>query len=228
VVEAINGGADSSSKSAAGYRLVRPEEASYEHDFFVMTRSNGQEHWLRLDLKTGEGTIRTEAKAGEKPAPFVPKDGGIKLDPPPMDAMKDAAPAFLKAQGVEGDSAVERAFAPDLRFLMEGGGTTWRATYNPQTGALSGRPESEGPAMSNRMFLLRLHLAHEYPSSVDSRWFWALGVDAMFLSMCGWGITGLLMWWQMKNLRTVGAIVIVASLIVSVVVAIGMHGYLAG
>jgi hypothetical protein len=113
---------------------------------------------------------------------------------------------------------------------MEGGGTTWRATYDPQVGALSGRPESEGPAMSNRMFLLLvwLHLAHEYPSSVDSRWFWALGVDAMFLSMVGRGITGLLMWWQMRNRRTVGAIVIVASLIVSVAVAIGMHGYLVG
>jgi hypothetical protein len=50
----------------------------------------------------------------------------------------------------------------------------------------------------------------------------------MLLSMVGWGGAGLLMWWQMRNLRTVGAIVNAASLIVSVVVAIGMHGYLAG
>ncbi len=45
----------------------------------------------------------------------------------------------------------------------------------------------------------------------------------MFVSMVGWGTTGLLMWWQMKNVRKVGLIVLVASAVVATALTIGMH-----
>jgi hypothetical protein len=45
----------------------------------------------------------------------------------------------------------------------------------------------------------------------------------MFLCMVGWGVTGLLMWWQMKNVRKIGAVVIALSVVVSLASAIGMH-----
>lgn len=117
--------------------------------------------------------------------------------------------------------------APEVAFFLQRGEQAWRATYNLQTGTLMGREadsSDSGAVLSPRNFLLRLHLAHGYPDEKNARWIWAIAVDAMFVSMVGWGITGLLMWWQMKNVRRVGAIVLVASAITAISVAIGMHG----
>jgi len=120
------------------------------------------------------------------------------------------------------------AAGPELNFAMEGAGKVWQVGYNLQTGALSGRPEDllpqAGEPLSNRRFLLRLHTAHGYPSEFGARWIWAIAVDVMFLCMVGWGATGLLMWWQMKNVRKIGAVLIALSIVVSIASAIGMHG----
>lgn len=99
--------------------------------------------------------------------------------------------------------------------------------YNLQTGALSGRAEDAtaraGEPPSTRQFLTRLHKAHGYPSGFGARWIWAVAVDVMFVCMVGWGLTGLLMWWQMKNVRVIGAVLLVLSVVVSLASAIGMH-----
>ncbi|WP_406698112.1 hypothetical protein V5E97_04555 [Singulisphaera sp. Ch08] len=133
------------------------------------------------------------------------------------------------AGGRGGRGGIGRGAAPagpDLNFQMEGEGKVWQVGYNIQTGTLTGRPEDAprtGESLSNRRFLLRLHTAHGYPAQLNSRWIWAVAVDVMFVCMVGWGITGLLMWWQMKNVRRVGTVILVLSAIVSVAVAIGMH-----
>ncbi|MEL7499768.1 MAG: PepSY domain-containing protein [Planctomycetota bacterium] len=77
--------------------------------------------------------------------------------------------------------------------------------------------------MSVRSFLLRLHTAHGYPVQNNSRWFWAIAVDLMFASMCFWGISGVVMWWQIKRTRKIGFILLAASGIVATWLAIGMH-----
>lgn len=120
---------------------------------------------------------------------------------------------------------------PELSFLMEESqGKVWKVGYNLQTGVLSGTPEGSvsGEAPSTRRFLLRLHTAHGYSKSYDARWFWALIVDLMSVSMVGWGLTGMLMWWQMKNVRRVGAFVLILGLLASLAAAFGMHNAMVG
>jgi len=120
---------------------------------------------------------------------------------------------------------------PELTFFVEGAGKVWRSSYNLQTASLTGRPADEArpeSELSTRRFLTRLHMAHGYPSRIDARWVWAIAVDLMFVSMVGWGITGLLMWWQMKNMRQIGTIVLVLSAVVSAAVGIGMHSSMVG
>ncbi len=221
VVEALSKPGPSSLKSVA-YRLVRPEEARYAREFFASLKGEGQEHLLRLDLAKGEGSVRSQIKSTEKPAPFVRK-GGVRLNPPPMETLTKGLPSALEKLGVAKEQTIERTLAPDLSFLMEGEGRTWRVTYNAQTGQVSGRPESARNPLSTRGYLLRLHVAHQYPSELNARWFWAVSVDAMFVSMVGWGMTGLLMWWQMKNVRKVGVIVLIVSALAAAAVAFGMH-----
>ena len=77
--------------------------------------------------------------------------------------------------------------------------------------------------LSARSFLLRLHMAHGYGVQVNSRWFWAVAVDLMFASMCFWGLSGVVMWWQIKRTRKLGITILVASAIVATWLAIGMH-----
>jgi hypothetical protein len=227
VVKALNAPGDAPAKGdqaakAGSYRLIRPAEARYDRDFFATVSADGREHFLRMDMLTGEGTIRTQRKQAEKPSPFA-AGATVKLAAPPMEAVTKALPGILEREGIPGDKTVDRSFPPDLSFLMESDGRAWRVRYNPQSGKLSGRPEAEGDPLSARTYLLRLHLAHEYPSEMNAAWFWAVAVDAMFASMVGWGVTGLLMWWQMKNVRKVGVVVLIASAVAATAVAIGMH-----
>lgn len=77
--------------------------------------------------------------------------------------------------------------------------------------------------MSARSFLLRLHTAHGYDVQANSRWFWAIAVDMMFASMCFWGLSGVVMWWQIKKTRKIGFVFLVVSAIVATLLAFGMH-----
>jgi hypothetical protein len=77
--------------------------------------------------------------------------------------------------------------------------------------------------LSARSFLLRLHMAHGYGVQMNSRWFWAIAVDLMFASMCFWGLSGVVMWWQIKRTRRIGFVLLMASAIVAAWLAIGMH-----
>jgi len=152
-----------------------------------------------------------------------PQRGGRTAGPP-----NTRAGAPVPQVGGRGQGRGNQGAGPELTFAMEGEGKVWRVGYQLQTGRLTGKPEelkSAGPPsdFSNRRFLLRLHTAHGYPSEINARWFWAIIVDVMAVCMIGWGITGLLMWWQMKNVRVVGAVVLVLSAVVSFISALGIH-----
>lgn len=61
--------------------------------------------------------------------------------------------------------------------------------------------EETTDTLTTRTLLLRLHLAYGFPASVNARWFWAIVVDAMFLAMVFWGLSGVVMFWQIKAVR---------------------------
>jgi hypothetical protein len=215
VVEAIDG---------SGYRLVRPGEASFSRELAATARSGGRQYNLRIDLETGQGMVREVVERPKaEPAPFATR-GPLRADePPPLADPKAALVAVLAKVGLPASEVTVRT-NPELGFLMEGNGRTWRVQYDLATGAISGRPEdAPGEPLSSRRFLTRLHLAHGYPGRLGVRWGWAVAVDLMFASMVGWGITGLLMWWQMKNVRRIGLAVLAMSAVVATMLAVGMH-----
>ncbi|WP_435006876.1 hypothetical protein P12x_004332 [Tundrisphaera lichenicola] len=226
VVNALNdSGGDRSGRPT--YRLVRPEESAFGRELAATIRSGGRQYNLRIDIDSGEGLAR---EVGERrrpdPAPFATREAMISR-PPPLADIREDLPKVLARVGLP-DSELSLRGNPDLGFLMESGGKTWQVHYDLVTGAVSGRAEDQtGEPLSSRRFLTRLHLAHGYPAGLGYRWGWAVAVDLMFLSMVGWGITGLLMWWQMKNVRRVGAVVLVASILVASILAMGMHDHFA-
>jgi hypothetical protein len=151
----------------------------------------------------------------------------LKLDDPLHERVKAAVPTILERTGFPtGDVTVTSV--PELAFQVEADGKVWNSTYNAQTGAVSGRPASAGSEseLSVRRFLLRLHTAHGYPSSVGARWFWAVVVDAMAAVMVFWGLSGLLMWWQIKATRRLGFLLLLLSAAGATALAFGMHAAL--
>ena len=224
VVDSLNRKANAGGEGRpAPYRLVEPGEAGFARDLTATVRGDGKEYTVRLNLADGSGTVRPVERKVARPAPFASK-GGIKLASPPFEPASRGFPELLGKMGYAATDVSIRN-VPDLSFLMEGPDhETWRVNYNAGTNQVSGRLDhAGGVGPTLRRELLQLHLAHGYPKQINARWVWAVGVDLMFVSMVGWGATGLAMWWQMKNVRKVGAIVLIASLVVSTLLAIGMH-----
>lgn len=206
--------------TATAYRLI-PGAAEFNRDLNVNVRGEVLDYNVRLDLPSGAGTVRDVPRKAVKVAPFVAKQA-LKLDPPPFEPILQQLPERLRRDGHAAKEATLR-LAPDLIFFMQGAGATWRVTFNGQTGVVGGRATPYETAPTARRSMILMHVAHGFPNHLNARWVWAVGVDAMFLSMVGWGVTGLLMWFQMKNLRRVGALVLVASVITAAVVAWQMH-----
>lgn len=114
---------------------------------------------------------------------------------------------------------------PELSFPVRVGKDDWIASYNPLLGSVSGRKASAEPPseLTWRRFLLRLHTAHGYPSSGGVRWVWAVIVDVMAGVMCFWGLSGILMWWQIKSTRLIGMVTVILGLLAATGLGVGMH-----
>jgi hypothetical protein len=226
-VAALNAKFGSPGQSTPLFRLVTPEKAVYSRDVIVArARGTGQEHSVLYDLPSGTAFVSTSEQAEAEQPPFAMR--GLKVPGALGERLKAGLPQALIRQGLAADDA-SISIGAELLFLVEADGRIWRASYNPQTGAVSGRPVDidQTSDLSARRFLTQLHLTHGYPSQAGIKWLWAVVVDCMFASMIFWGISGLFMWWQIKSVRAVGAVVLSISLILAAVLAFGMHRLLA-
>ncbi len=242
VVQALN----EKQKPATPYKLVG--EAKYAREFaFATVKAEGQTVNVLFDVKNGGGTVRanparekTEPERapfatgsvpqpkGEQKGPREPRDG-IKLADPLHERVKAAVPVVLARTGFPaGEVAVTSV--PDVTFPVEADGRVWTASYNALTGTVTGAPADaeQGTELSARRFLTRLHLAHGYPGEANCKWLWALVVDVMALALCFWGLSGLVMWWQIKAARWPGLVVLLASAAAATALALSMWGALTG
>ena len=227
IVAELNVKFRSESSEESRFRLVEPNRAKYVRDTIsVRARGPGQDHAILMDLPTGNAVISTTIQDDADQPPFAVR--GLKVADSLSDKVKTALPAALTKLGLAADDAGIAVGTP-LTFLIEADGRLWKASYNVQTGAVTGRPVDAPGDLSWRRFLTHLHQAHGYPSdSAFSRWIWALSVDGMFASMTFWGLSGLCMWWQLKAVRRMGAVVVFASLFVAGLLAWQMFGVLGG
>lgn len=215
VIQAINQG------RASRVSLSTAQAPAYSRDLALTAKGAETEQVIFLELEARTGSVRSAPAPKPVSQPAWAR-ASVPLDSPPAEVARTAVAAILKKWG-RGPDEVKVRTPPELIFAVESDdGTTWRATYNLQTEALTVRPW--GPDLSTRRFLTAMHLACRYPSQINVQWCWAAIVDLMAVAMVFWGFSGLFMWWQMKSLRRLGAIVLAASLIGSILVAIGMHG----
>ncbi|MCU0705307.1 MAG: PepSY domain-containing protein [Fimbriiglobus sp.] len=224
-------------------------EVKFNREFaFATVKADGQTVNVLVDVRNGTGTVRStpirEPKPVEK-APFAtgnapangggrasrgnnaaprPEANGILLDDPLAERVKASVPVILERTGFPVGEVIVTS-VPEVVLPIEADGRIWTTTYNPQTGAVTGTPADAKPEteLSWRRFLLRLHTAHGYPSETNSRWAWAVVVDLMAGTMCFWGLSGLVMWWQIKATRKAGAVVLALSAVAASALGFAMH-----
>lgn len=217
-------------------------EVKYTREFaFATAKADGRTVSILIDVKNGGGTVRStpdKPKAEPVTAPFavgvsrparptgnapaLPTTDGIKLADPLPERVKASVPAILERTGFPATDVVVTS-VPDLQFPVEAAGRTWTATYNASTGSVSGAVPELKSGPNWRQFLLRLHTAHGYPGEANARWGWAVIVDVMAAVLVFWGLSGLVMWWQVKATRVAGAVTLVFSAIAASVLGVMMY-----
>jgi hypothetical protein len=258
VAEQVVAKLNETQKPEVPYTLGGPARFGGREFAVASVKADGQTVSVFLDLKAGGGTVRStptrERKEPEK-APFavgssgppvgrggrgpggppgggrggLPRGEGVRLDDPLGERVKASVPTVLDRTGFPAGEVTVTS-VPDVVFPVEAGGRTWTATYSPLTGGVSGTPADAKPEteLGWRRFLLRLHTAHGYPGEANGRWFWALVVDAMAFTMCFWGLSGLVMWWQIKATRKAGAVVLALSAVAATSLGFAMHAAMTG
>jgi len=217
-----------------------PIAYSQNGTFFATVNAGTRTFFFVYDPNTQSGSIRedTTERTAEATAPF---DTSVlfKEERPSVEtktgdrgALDDlqsiverinrAAPTILQRKGLPAETAsVEDG--PDIKFSVIAADGEWSASYNPIAKHVSGTKGKPASTLSWRSFLLSLHLSHQYPNERNTGWVWTLGVDAMALTLCFWGMSGVVMWWQVKATRRAGGIVLVVSLIAATLLGLSMY-----
>lgn len=191
-------------------------------------RGNGQVSRMDAVDRPHEGGNRGAGRNGSQrsgAAPFA-VDSGFEVAASPIALFEESLPTILARSGFEG-ATISAVNLEPLSFKIKDGEKTWNVQYDVARGSISGTEDKPGDeaeqlsSMSFRRYLLQLHKARGYPDEeVNVRSVWAVFVDAMSFTMCFWGISGIVMWWQIKRTRPIGT----ALLLLSVALA-GLIGY---
>jgi|GEM_PF-232347 len=243
------------SQNESGYSWILGKDAprySGRETFVASVKAEGQTYSFVFDPVSKSGFIRESRpnRPAAEAAPFSTAALTKKPDKPdkpekpaesksapsegsnPINSLETiaeqinrAAPKICERKGIIGGVAICTS-GPDIKFPILVDEQEWTATFNPITKQVTGDRGDPAPDLSWRSFLLRMHLSHRYPGAVTTRWLWALGVDAIALTLCFWGLSGLVMWWQIKSTRRAGAIVLIVSLLAAVSLGMSMHDVL--
>jgi len=183
---------------------------------------NGQ-HLLLFNPELAVGIVATRsARPDGDPAPFA--TGHLELPQYSLRELEGKLGELLSKTGTPGPAALkgDPRLAPTLELrVKDRRGELWNVSYAVGTGNVSGRRADQLPNLGMSQLLSMLHTTHHFPMAVRARWFWALFQDLLGVAMVFWGLSGLIMWWQLKATRIAGAISLVSALGIAGVVAYG-------
>ncbi|WP_168566342.1 PepSY domain-containing protein [Crateriforma spongiae] len=209
--------------------LSAEKRPAYSGFLTYTVNSDEATHDISVNPVTGTGEIRStpvqaadDSKPAAKPNPMAAIQRA-ELSDNPMEEVRQAIPGLLDHLGLSSGEAFGGRRAPNLVFAAEADGVPCLVTYNLGNNSISSIRQDARPSMDTMNLMRRMHLARMYTPQMDIRWVWALVVDAMFVSMVFWGISGLFMWWQVKRTRWLGGGFLIASLVFTSVIVVGMH-----
>ncbi len=189
--------------------------------------ADGERYVVEINPVDHSSSLIHHPQGNHKPEKMLGDIRNINLHPNPLDAIANSVPAVLKAGGVEGGSKPKPHGWSKLNFLASVDGQPARITYVLKDGHVEVSRYDGKPGMSLRNFFLRLHTTHGQGPHWNGRMFWTIILDAMAIAMVCWGITGLLMWWQIKRTRRIGAIVMTLSLLTAAILYLSIQDFYA-
>ncbi len=204
-------------------RIIEDPPPRLRGTVLVEYREPGLRQRYRVHPETLETTLENRILA--MPKEEEEEDEETYAFPSKLDSSASAALDGI-VEAVDGlaeqEGGTVRA-GPDLEFQIEAEGDLWAMEYDTRSKQLSarrvGEPRSE---FDLRSFLLRLHVSRGYPADAGVRTFWGVLVDTTAALMIFWGLSGILMWWQMKPTRFAGGVAMVAGAAIAAGLAVGM------
>ena len=202
-----------------GIEMTRVEgtTASFTGDLFIDLPDDEARHRYRVNPDDMSATLQI--------TPLAPK---VERETPFPDEVEKREEETLKAivttlKETSGREKGSLRFMPDIEFRVNAEDQDWTVTYDLRSGDVSDRlTEEPSRPFSMRSFLLRLHKSAGYPREAGSRMGWAVIVDLISGLMIFWGLSGIVMWWQMRPFRRTGLILVVAGIALSAVLGYGM------
>jgi hypothetical protein len=180
-----------------------------------------------MDPVTHDSWVGTMPKNEEDPEVLLPAIRNIRLTPDPQDTAKKAAASLLDGAGLLNGKEPQPFGWTKLNFVATVDGQPARITYVLKDGHVDINRYTGEDGMPLRHFFLRMHTSHGQPPSWNGKMFWSLAVDTMAVAMVFWGISGIIMWWQIKRTRWIGAVIIGLSLLTAGAMAMGLHDFYA-
>nr|WP_299272502.1 PepSY domain-containing protein [uncultured Psychroserpens sp.] len=139
------------------------------------------------------------------------------------DLLYKAEQVLKKQDIVPGKSRIQRI--PNLEFDLENDTGNYRVTYNYTSGNY--RVNDLGKRKFKLNYLLtNLHQVHGYPvAGFSVQWLWVFFADSLAVLMIIWAISGLIMWFKMKRLFTIGVILLSISMLVFIIILINSYEF---
>lgn len=203
------------------YRLKEGSARFSGWPLFAREAPGGKEVVI-LGIDQGRALLtKRESPQSSSPVPF--SGDSIKLPQFELSTLAEQLAPIHDGLGIpiSGPLRPHPKIHPELRLVLEHpNGRSYNAIYNLSTQELSGRLSSEERHAPFVELLESLHKQHHYPPSFGPTFFWALFSDLTALTLCFWALSGLIMWWQMKKFRVLGAFFLGAALILASLVMI--------
>jgi len=196
-------------------RLLPDHRAAFNNNILLETRVKGVRHVVHINpaQKDAWVTIPPVNEEQQRQRAVLPGVRNVRLDPNPYQQARESLPDTMSAAGLETPTPAKPLGWCKLNFLANIDGETARVTYVLRDGHVDVTRFTGEDGMIPRATFLRMHTFHGRTPENSARNVWSLFIDLMALAMMTWGMTGLVMWWQMKKLRTIGFAVLACSVI---------------
>ncbi len=222
VVESLEASSDDVTIS-----LSKDHRAEFTNEMMFEVFESGDRKVVHIDPVSKAAKVVSHPENKKKPQPLLNDLPNIQLAPDPHDTAQNSVATVLKEAGIKADGTPKPIGWTKLNFLADVNGEPARVTYVLKDGHVDVTRFNGDHELSLRHFFLRLHTAHGQPPHWNARMFWSLFIDVMAIAMVCWGVSGLLMWWQIKRTRLIGSAVIALSVLTATVMYLSMHGFYA-
>jgi len=196
------------------------ENVKYNRTMILRNLNDVADYRIQVDIPTSKVQQMTLPDFAENTTIARGKYNlGININP---DQLFTRVDHLLHTQGIEpGISRVQRI--PDLIFDLTSEDAEYRVSYNLTNGNYRINDLSKRKFKIN-YFLVNIHQEHGYPvSGFSVKWLWVFFADTLSILMIVWAISGIVMWYKMKKLFTIGAVLLAISVLVSIILIINSY-----